>query len=361
MKKEVAHTKMKSKQKTKEVAKMRKTIMAVLLALLSIALVSVSANAAITGHCSDCHTMHNSQDGAPVDGAGPNDNLTKFSCVGCHSGAVAAAPNVFGQLAAARTAGGTFNSNIVDSAATDYHKVHNVRDISWSNDEVELLNITPGAEGGGFTEPVGAAELTCAGALGCHGQASGGFKGFHHNGYPNAYRFLRFNDGAGGYTDIQGKGSPDRELGGATAANHNVYYALLNDSVATRDSISSLCSLCHGVFHGATDTSSTSPGTSPWKRHPTDVAIPTAWDAIGAGVTIDYNVTPFGFNGADYTAMTPSTAYSATLSDNPRVICVSCHRAHGSDNNDLLRFDYAGQSAGGGGTTGCLACHTAVR
>jgi len=360
MNEEVAQTKMKTSQKTREVDNMRKTIMAILLAVLSVALVSVSANAAITGKCSDCHTMHASQDGTATT---PNDNLTKFSCIGCHNGGVAAAPNVFGQLAAARTAGGTFNSNIVDAAATDYHKVHNVSDVTWTNPEVELLNTTPGTEAGGFTEPDGAAELTCAGTLGCHGQASGGFKGFHHNSYPNAYRFLRFNDGAGNYTDIKGKGDTTWELGGADAAGHNVYYALTDDNSATRDSISSLCSMCHGDFHGQDDT--TDSGTSPWKRHPTEVAIPAAWDAIGAGVTIDYNVTPFGFTGADYTAMTTATAYSATLADNPRVVCVSCHRAHGSDYNDLLRFNYTDvgtlQTAGSGATIGCLACHTGQR
>jgi hypothetical protein len=360
MKKEVTQTKVKTNNKPKEVVKMRKTIMTVLLALLSVALVTVSANAAITGHCSDCHTMHNSQDGAAVNAGGTNDNLTKFSCIGCHSGSVAAAPNVFGQMAAERTAGGTFNSNIVDADANSHKKVHNVRDITWTNDETSLLNTIPGAEVGGFTEPTGAAELTCAGTKGCHGQASGGFKGFHHNGYPAAYRFLRFNDGAGNYTDIQGKGSSDREYGGATATNHNVYYALSADNVATRDSISSLCSMCHGDFHGSDDTSTTNPGTSPWRRHPTEMLIPSSWDSIGTGVAVDYDKTPFAFNGADYTGVLPTAAYS--MSDNPRVACVSCHRAHGSDYDDLLRFNYADMNAGNSTNNGgCENCHTAQR
>ena len=338
---------------------MRKTIMTVLLALLSVALVSGYAHAIIQGKCADCHTMHASQDGTSTT---PNDNLTKFSCVACHTtGGVAEAPKIDGQLAAARTAGGTFNTNIVGSAPS---KVHNVRDITWTVDESAiggLLNTTPGAEAGGFTEPAGAAELTCATAKGCHGQSASGFKGFHHNTYPNAYRFLRYNDGGTPtYTDIKGKGSADRELGGATSGNHNVYYAIPSDESTDRNSISSLCSMCHGDFHGQDDT--TASGTSPWKRHPTEVLIPSSWNGTDPDdVEVNYDLTPFAFVTADYDTLGTGDPYG--MSNNPRVACVSCHRAHGSDYNDLLRFDYAANNmkAGSGGTTGCLACHTAQR
>jgi hypothetical protein len=346
---------MKKTLKTKEGKKMRKILLTMFLVLISVILLYGNANA-LSGKCGSCHVMHASQDGSAST---PNDNLTKYDCIGCHlNGLIAAAPNVFGT--ATRVAGGTFASSVVDTAATDYHKVHNVRDITWTNDETELLNITPGAETAGYTEPAGANELTCAGTLGCHGNHDGtGLNGFHHNAYPNAYRFLRFYDG-GAHTDIQGKGSSDCELGGAAAGDHNVYYALNDDSDAARDSISSFCSLCHGDFHDQGDT--TDGGSSPWKRHPTEIMIPVAWNV--AGVTIDYENTPFGFSGGDYTTMTTSTPYAADLSDSPRVVCLSCHRAHGSDYDDILRFDYtinANAGAGLGGTTGCLACHSLQR
>ena len=41
------------------------------------------------------------------------------------------------------------------------------------------------------------------------------------------------------------------------------------------------------------------------------------------------------------------------------VACLSCHAAHGSANEGMLRFDYADMIAGGGAnTTGCFACHS---
>jgi len=43
------------------------------------------------------------------------------------------------------------------------------------------------------------------------------------------------------------------------------------------------------------------------------------------------------------------------------VMCLSCHRPHGSPYPDMLRWDYTEQIAGGGGLTddrGCFYCHT---
>ena len=44
------------------------------------------AMAKVTGPCSDCHTMHNSQNGTDVVSGGPYRALTKGNCVGCHTG-----------------------------------------------------------------------------------------------------------------------------------------------------------------------------------------------------------------------------------------------------------------------------------
>jgi hypothetical protein len=341
--------KIKNREEKKGVVVLVKKLLSISIILLSVLLVYGQSDA-MDGKCGDCHTMHSSQDGTATT---PNDNLTKGNCVGCHNGGVVAAPNVFGT--ATRTAGGTFAATVVD-IADGYKKVHNVRDISWTNDESPLMSVTPGGtETGHAGTPDGAAELTCSGTTGCHGKHDGtGFKGFHHGSYPDAYRFLQYYDGST-HTDILGKGSSTRESGGATSGNHNVYYA--NSTAGAKDSISAFCSMCHGEFHGTDDTQA----STPFKRHPTELVIPSAWDSIGTGVTIAYETTPFGFNGADYTAADTNTVYAADLSDNPRVVCVSCHKAHGSDYNDLLRFDYDSMVAGGGGTAGCLACHTGQR
>jgi hypothetical protein len=43
------------------------------------------------------------------------------------------------------------------------------------------------------------------------------------------------------------------------------------------------------------------------------------------------------------------------------VTCISCHRAHGSEYADLLRWDYTAGTSAGSGTnlnSGCFVCHT---
>lgn len=349
----------KKETKTKEVNQMRKTLMVVFLALLSVVLVSGYASA-ITGQCGSCHTMHNSQDGDPVDAAGPNDNLTKFACLGCHSGSIGAAPNIFGELAAARTAGGTFNDNIIDADS----KAHNVVDLNDAGMLTVGLESTITATPGNSVNSLitlDPDELNCAGATGCHGDhdvgntTSGeGIKGYHHNAPTKGYRFLETNEGTP--TIINGKGSSTWELGGATTANHNVYDG------DTDDSISVLCQQCHGGFHGSAQTGS----SSPFQRHPTDEEAVIA-NIDGTGFTVDntiINETPFGFTNAQVTGMvtTDITTGTAYESANGKAICVSCHRAHGSDYSDLLRFDYSSMSAGDSTNDGgCETCHTAQR
>ncbi|MCK4536244.1 MAG: hypothetical protein KAT93_04480, partial [Desulfuromonadales bacterium] len=60
-----------------------------IIVICSLLLQSISAHAVIRGVCSDCHTMHNSQDGqvmADFKGeTGPNAALTRGSCFGCHA------------------------------------------------------------------------------------------------------------------------------------------------------------------------------------------------------------------------------------------------------------------------------------
>ncbi len=293
-----------------------------------------TVTAAVSGPCADCHTMHNSQNGTPMtfDGTQPHPNLTRGSCWGCHTS------DTYDSLGVdldspTTTAGGTFNATIANSDA----KKHNVVEIS---DPEGTLTVVPGVATGSRGSNITNInqQFSCAGATGCHGRTDTGITGSHHA--QNAgYRFLRIGNGAG--TLVLGKGSPNRERGGATATNHNVY------SADTTAGISRFCAECHGVFH--TDTIS----NGAFIRHPTDNLIPSTWN-----VTVDYNNNPFAFTGTEYNNASTNTAYTT---NGARVACVSCHRAHGSAYDDILRFDYATQVAGGGNTVGCLGCHSAQR
>ena len=170
---------------------MRKSLITVFLVFLFAVLVYGYADAKITGVCSNCHTMHNSQDGADVKAGGPYDALTKGDCLGCHGQSPSGTANIISNtpqvLHAGTTdlAGGNFayitggkTRDTADSSTAG----HNVSDIGV--DEA-TLTAPPGDENStGITAGTGG-NFTCAGTYGCHGDRSteGNFasiSGAHH-------------------------------------------------------------------------------------------------------------------------------------------------------------------------------------
>ncbi len=335
-------------QKPKEVNKMKKIVMITFLMALSVVMMYGMANA-ISGVCSSCHTMHDSQDGNVVATAGPNGLLLKSSgCLGCHTGAgIAGAPIVDKNTMTNVAAGGTFNVAIAD----DDSKRHDVADISALGESA--ITTTPGNAGDSVIT-VAPNALTCAGAKGCHGNNTAGYdsnagiRGSHHA--TNAtYRFLWI--GTNMTTPVLGEGEATWEQTAAANTKHNVY------SAHATQGISSLCNKCHGEFHG-TGAAETGATASPWKRHPTDYKLfagGAGW-TIGSIADLDFKY-PVGI--VNITSEDTTTDYYGTPTNEVAVICLSCHRAHGSDQADLLRFDYTAMSAGTGVKTGCLACHQA--
>lgn len=281
-------------------------------------------------------------------------HLTVSSCVGCHVENTTAipAPKIDGEEGVDMTAGGTFD---VAEASTD-SKRHDVMTLAAWNvayDGEGTATATPG-NSVGSDQTVGLAELTCAGTKGCHGNSTvadndAAIAGFHHGGV-SGWRYLQ---NAADQASIDGKGSVDWEKGGAKDTNHNIY------SADTSTGISALCANCHGQFHSTTYT-----GSSPdWIRHPTDNLIPDSWDTAGTGiVTVDLDRNPFAFTDLTVVSTTNLTNYAiGSAATAARVACISCHRAHGSKHDDILRFAYNTQDAGGGATYGCLGCHTKQR
>ncbi|MDO8282732.1 MAG: cytochrome c3 family protein [Thermodesulfovibrionia bacterium] len=330
--------------------------------LLAMCLVIVVAFAfygtanAVGGVCSNCHTMHASQDGSAGT---PNATLLKSAdeCLGCHggTGSGSGAPLVDKTGGTGMPSGGSFN----DDYATSQTMTHNVSDLSvlaysTADQDTTLLNDPPGNTMDGTGNAL-TAQLKCGGTNGCHGNhtsagSTDAVKGMHH-ATKVTYKFLKIaadNSGAG--TNVAGTSSADYEQGTVDGTNHNIYAA------GGTDSISQFCNNCHDDFHGATAGET---GTaSPWKRHPTDLLLTGAM----ASATIDYVNTPFAFVSADRSGMATTTTTNYTAAKG-NVMCLSCHRAHASNQPDLLRFAYSGlnANAGGGGTTGCLACHVNQR
>ncbi len=109
---------------------------------------------------------------------------------------------------------------------------------------------------------------------------------------------------------------------------------------------------CHGDFHALKDPGGV--GTSsPWLKHPVDVALPSGGEyAPYTTYNTDAPVSRPDLSGyaGPSSVVTPGT---------DQVMCVSCHRAHGSDQPDMLRWDYDTIISGGGANnSGCFICHT---
>lgn len=337
--------------KIKGIKKTNKLLMIMFFMALSIGVMYGMADA-ITGQCSNCHTMHASQDGAAKDPAGndlvsaPNDLLLIGSgCPGCHTqNGLPSAPQV--DKTTNLSAGGSFDTTTI---ATTNAKRHNVLDLNNDSDTIE----TPGNNVDSVIVFTGPGELTCAGAKGCHGKhepgmdSDAGIKGSHHAPAGTTYRFLWIGTSSSP-TAVRGVGETDYEVN-VSDTLHNVY------SAHPTEGISTFCDQCHDEFHGETETGGPD---SPWQRHPTDYALfsgGAGWDS--SLVDIHADDAPVGL--IDISGKTTTTNYytgGAIDTTNTAVICLSCHRAHGTVNNDILRWDYSTIQAGGE-RNACLSCH----
>ena len=339
---------------------------------LGFLLLSASTSQAMVGHCANCHTMHASQDGVAL-GVPTAQLLTSATCSGCHALGANTDPATNGPSVTGTTgnylAGGTF-SYVTANHATG----HNVDELNLGKD-LNMPDLAP--PGDSSTTDWATVQLRCAGTNGCHGDRTvddpmASIAGAHHGNSADAitataastvggsFRFLK---GISGFEDL------DWEFTTATATDHNQYKGVDRsagtDADVTDDTISALCAQCHGTFHnGANNISLANDMNSAWVRHPTDFDMGTA---VVAGNDYD------GYGGAtnDYQLDAPvaSTDISTQLgtvyggAGDAIVTCISCHRAHGSEFADALRWDYdpltssivVGAGAAGGG---CLLCHT---
>ncbi len=382
------------------VKRMKKVLIG-LIAIVSLLLVTYGSSYAISGACVNCHTMHNSQNGTRMaDQDTPYGYLLRAGCISCHTGSTGetnsyTAPIVFhttapgGQGASNTLAGGDFYWVATGYGATD-SRGHNVAGIVGQDVAIAAnLGYTPpgwhaGATPGALNDgqinngvATWSAQLNCAGQLGCHGNHSAvgdfpGIKGAHHGNtgvtatqasspttVGNSFRFL---SGIKGLEQSRWNWNED-------SSSHNEYYGYNDLTVrsstaagyADKGTISYLCAECHGVYHSYIDDATL--GT-PWLRHPTDIV-------LGRGAGTEYSAyNPDAGNAYSVQApvargTVPATSSAIVLPNDGSgvtgaiVSCLSCHRAHGSNQADLLRWDYTTMIAGSGtADTGCFTCHT---
>jgi len=343
--------------------------------------------ATITGPCFDCHTMHNSQNNQPMtynNSATPNDVLLKGTCMGCHAQGggsrivtvgTSQIPQVFHSDGVRDLAAGNFAYILggKGSGASDA-KGHNVIELG-SNDGD--LTVPPSGEIGHPTG-VNNTTLTCAGTHGCHGSRTFGpsglpsLKGAHHKNVDgkcdvaddiyNSYRFLNGvkglenieadkwqNASADSHNEHFGATTPMSVVGCGSTACH--FTAL--DIRPSNNTISGFCATCHGSFHIIQGIGGDI--VSPFMRHPTDIIINTK------GPSSEYAAyTTYDINVLVGRTIVPDVVSNIVNPASDIVTCLSCHKAHGSDYPDILRWNYNSSCSSGtpNANCGCFTCHS---
>lgn len=326
---------------------MKKMLIVALIVAAGLVLVSGQSFAAI---CSDCHTMHNSQNGAAAtyDGSTtPNAVLLKGTCLGCHTTTASAVNGLNAQgvpqvkhAGTDNLAGGNFNL----MASTDANG-HNVLDVDTDDANIPGTDVPPGSSVG-----LGG-QLTCAGTNGCHGNRTttvqlADLSGAHHANTTgeatgaalgSSYRFLK-----------SVKGYEVSTWRNTSATAHNEYYADGTAAPAFRATtaagITGFCESCHSDFHSTTGT------TGAWTRHPADTLLNNGGTAIPTKYTTTYK-----FDMPLARSAAPSTISDTVAGTADKVMCLTCHQAHATANADILRFALPNV---GDATGGCNNCHT---
>lgn len=309
-------------------------------AALTVGLAVALAPAALAFHndgvarCEDCHTMHRSEDGAPA-ATDPSDWLLKWPtstevCLQCHGSespgyGVLSSDPLSPDKQGKGAGGGDFvfltEDNLNDGAGGAVNPIlgeragHNVAGAGLPQETTHTTS-----PGGSYPSN----KLTCTS---CH-DPHGGVR----------YRFLYGSQGGRnaksrsmGYTFTFTAPSPVADEMSVFAtesdSNHNAY----------KSGMTNWCRACHKVVHK---------GRSGFV-HPRD-------RKLGGNVGSNYN----RYNGTldpenpslanPYLALVPvewnsasnTTTFSGQISEDARVMCLSCHRAHASSGPHSGRWDF---------------------
>ncbi|MDY6933986.1 MAG: cytochrome c3 family protein [Spirochaetota bacterium] len=335
----------------------------------------------VKGNCSNCHTMHRSQNPWPWDmnwggpSSAPIENLLVADCIGCHTNYTDGSPTITLITGSVTVTVPVVYNTVVPPSATlaggnfywvahdDDTKGHNVLGISGMDAN---LSQAPGNANScsnschySLAVEQTALPLLGSGCKGCHLHPS------HHaddqgpviDNNPDGegwYRFLsgHFTGEGHGVTGIE-----DNDWHATkSVSDHNEYlgYDGGHDAVGAfnelGNTMSAFCCGCHGNFHQERDSFN-------WIRHASDTIIPNsgeyanAFGAQGSG-TGAYNP-DIPVARPELTGWTGASVEVSLGAGGDLVMCLSCHRAHGSPYFKLLRWDYRGND-----WSGCGTCHT---
>ena len=348
------------------------------------------------GECEGCHSMHNSYENQPNVTGGVQFQSGKYllkasdqsgACLNCHQSADTA-PTGYHISTAAITAfdsttpveatpGGDFawlkkTMNVTIRGASfvadaDRHG-HNIvaQDFGYTADKV--LTTAPGG-----TYP--ASNLACSSCHDPHGKyrrfadgsiATTGLPIFNSGSYNNSKDPIAGVAAVGAYRILGGVGYQPASLTGSFAFANTVPAAAAPSSynrlettqagqtfVAYGQGMSEWCANCHtqllqnGYASGMGGL--THPAGNASKLSATIASNYNAYVTSGVNTNTDPNaaystLTPFEIGSADYTVLKPRAnltgAVDRSANTTANVACVSCHRAHATGFESMLRFFY---------------------
>jgi hypothetical protein len=306
--------------------------------------------AIIGGDCDACHNTFPGMMEKTHTGKAFQYVLKNEFCVNCHSNANSdtikkiggnRVPVVHSTVTPIRPlAGGNFHYVAKDFGDSKGHNVDGI-----TSADMKFNGFPPGYTRTSDHSIVGynsGKPLMCAGSNGCHGDRNiedpfAAIMGTHHaldkpiDGSTTAksYRFLKNTGTMRGVL-----GTEDKDWNRSSSSkNHNEYYP----------SIDVLCENCHGDFHGKGNKD-----MGHWFKHPTGVPIPLTVDYLKYST---YNTDAPVARNAPEKIPGPEVNHGSDV-----VICLSCHVAHASPYESMLRWDYDRLMTEGKG--GCLICHT---
>lgn len=364
------------------------------------------ADAKVVGACSNCHSMHNSQDGASVmhmgdasnpvgwNGSGqltgptltsPGWNLKVSNCVGCHTSTTnetiitvngTRIPIVNNLIAptypptgssSSVLAGGNFywvaTSGGNPTGAND-NKGHNVGGISAQDTMFQgkpwgTYN-APGEPGTGCNGCHNGLDVSGTNCKGCHVPRHHADDSAEVVGRTGGwYRFLGSvmqwvedpTTGVMGIEEDDWERSPASNL-------HNGYlgtstaYSHLSGQYMTTSTIGEKCAGCHSNFHSQMNSDMVNLSGN-WLRHPTDVVLPNEGEY--ANYTVYNPLAPVAKQ-----SLAGKRNYSGVDRGSDVVTCISCHRPHGSPYPDMLRWNFEQdcKTSTPNPNCGCFVCHS---
>ena len=319
----------------------------------------------ISDDCGACHGLYPGMMEEVSPGEPQKYVLQNLLCVNCHSSAGRDTIKILGgvkvpvvhstMMPVNMLAGGNFY--YVVSGFSD-RRGHNVDGIA--SPDAKFGSTPPGYDSESDPSVIGYNNnkpLACAGSNGCHGNRNvenpfAAIKGAHHaddspvDGSTTAksYRYLKNTNKVKGVLGLE-----DQDWGqNSSLKKHNEY----------SPSMDNFCASCHGNFYRKDKIGK----MSPWFRHPAGIILPKRDEYMYYNPAVpppsdkpDIRMySPYAPVARDVIPDAPSETVKPGTDI---VFCLSCHVAHASPNESMLRWDYDAIVSGEAGG-GCLICHT---